>query len=86
MQCKAKSQGARVKEKDSRIMLEPWTQEPRKQSQADLARAKYPCAQSQEPRATQGPRAKEQEPKTKRQRPRVIRTGSQGPCKSYAME
>ena len=31
----------------------------------------YPSMQSKEPRAMQGPRAKEQEPKTKSQRPRV---------------
>ena len=52
------------------------------------ARAKYiyPSMQSQEPRAMQGPRAKEQEPKTKSQRPRVTRTMSQGPCRSHAMD
>ena len=45
----------------------------------------YPYMQSQEPRAMQGPRAREQEPKTKRQRPRVTRTMSQGACRSHIL-
>ena len=74
-------QGPRVKEQEpcmqGSCMPEPWIQEPRTDTAHVLASPcksqVYPSMQSQEPRAMQGPRAKEQEPKTKSQRPRVTR-------------
>ena len=86
-------QGPRVKEQEpcmqGSCMPEPWIQEPRTDTAHVLASPcksqVYPSMQSQEPRAMQGPRAKQEEPKTKSQRPRVTRTMSQGACRSHIM-